>query len=319
MSRTVDGAARPVMLYACNGVDTPAWLTSLRAELPDIELREYPAVGAADEIDFAFVWKYPPGLLRTLPKLRAIFSLGAGIESILADPDLPRDVPLVRMVDPGLGIGMNEFVLMRVLHYHRQMPQHEANQRAQRWSRLVPPLPEDRRVGILGCGELGGRCARTLVGLGFDVATWSRSARRIEGAAAFSGADQLPAFLSRTEILVCLLPLTPDTAGIVNARSLALLPRGAFFINVARGQHVVDADLLAALDSGHVAAVTLDVFHTEPLPPEHRYWTHPSVTVVPHAAAITQIKTAARTLAGNVRRVLAGEVVPHAVDRSRGY
>ncbi len=319
MARTTDGIARPVLLFACKGVETPAWLAAIQSELPDVEVREFPKVGDVEEIDFAFVWKYPPGLLRTLPRLRAIFSLGAGVESILADPDLPRDVPLVRMVDPGLAIGMNEFVLMRVLHYHRQMPQHEANQRVRRWARLVPPLPQDRQVGILGCGQLGGMCARTLLGLGFDVAVWSRGPKLIDGATMFAGAAQLGAFLARTEILVCLLPLTQDTAGIINARNLALLPRGAFFINVARGQHVVDADLLAALDSGHVEGATLDVFQTEPLPLEHRYWVHPRVTVVPHMAAVTQIKTAAHTLAGNVRRVLAGEPLPHAVDRARGY
>jgi glyoxylate/hydroxypyruvate reductase A len=319
MTCTVNGVTQPVLLYACNGVDTPAWLAAIRAELPDVEVREFPAVGDPQEIDFAFVWKYPPGLLRTLPLLRAIFSLGAGVESILSDPDLPPAIPLVRMVDPGLAIGMNEFVLMRVLHYHRQMPQHEANQRLQKWARLVPPLPQDRSVGILGCGQLGGMCARTLIGLGFDVAAWSRTPKNISGAKMYAGTEQLDKFLARTEILVCLLPLTPDTAGIINARNLSLLPSSAFFINVARGQHVVDVDLLAALDSGHIAGATLDVFQTEPLPPDHRYWDHPRVTVVPHMAAVTQIKTAARTLAGNVRRVLAGEPIADVVDRVRGY
>ncbi len=307
------------MLYACNGVDSAAWLAALHRELPDIEIREHPNTGNPAEIDFAFVWKYPPGLLGTLPNLKAIFALGAGIESILADPSLPAQVPLVRMVDPGLAVGMNEFVLMRVLHYHRQMHLHESNQRARRWVRTVPPLPQDRRVGLLGWGELGSLCARTLIGLGFDVAGWSRSPRPDETARLYHGADQLDAFLARSDILVCLLPLTAETTGIINARTLAQLPRGAFFINVARGQHVVDADLLAALDSDQIAGATLDVFSVEPLPPEHPYWVHPKVTVVPHVAAITQVKTAARTLAANVRRVLAGEPLPHAVDRRRGY
>ena len=252
MATNVAGASRPVMLYACSGVDTAAWLTALRRELPDIELREYPNAGNPAEIDFAFVWKYPPGLLGTLPNLRAIFALGAGIESILADPSLPARVPLVRMVDPGLAVGMNEFVLMRVLHYHRQMPLHEANQRAQPLGRGGAAAAAGstgrsarlRRVGRTLCADTC-RARFRCGGLG-AAGTAARRHCRL-----FHGADQLPAFLARTEILVCLLPLTADTAGIVNAQTFALLPRGAFFINVARGQHVVDADLLAALDSGH--------------------------------------------------------------------
>ncbi len=310
---------RPVLLYACAGVDTAAWLEALRRELPQVELRVWPEAGNLADIQFAFVWRYPPGLLARLPNLRAIFSLGGGVESILRDPELPREVPLVRMVDPALAIGMNEFVLMCVLHYHRQMDAHAENQRQRNWTRLVPPLPQDRRVGILGLGELGGLCAGTLVKLGFDVAGWSRSARTIEGVRSFAGVEQLPEFLRRTEILVCLLPLTPSTENIINSATLAHLPRGAYFINVARGQHVVDADLLAALDSGQLAAATLDVFREEPLPGQHPFWVHPRITVVPHIAAITQVKTAARTLAANLNRCLAGAAPVNVVDRRRGY
>lgn len=310
---------RPVMLFACNEVDGPAWLAAIRAAMPGVEIRVWPETGASREVDYAFVWKYPPGLLATLPALKAVFSLGAGVEALLADRSIPPEVPLVRMVDPGLAAGMNEFVLMRVLHYHRQMPQHEANQRARRWERLVPPLAEDRQVGVLGLGELGGRCARTLVGLGFDVAGWSRTPRRLDGVRGYAGAGELRTFLARTEILVCLLPLTADTENLIDRDTLAALPRGAYLINVARGQLIVDADLLAALDSGQLAGATLDVFRAEPLPSDHPYWTHPRVTVVPHVAAITQIKSAARTLAANVAALRRGETLAHAVDRSRGY
>ena len=162
--------ARPVSLYACTDIDDAAWLAALRDELGSMEIRVWPQIGAADEIDYALVWKYPPGLLASLPALKAVCSLGAGVESILADRTIPAHVPIVRLVDPGLAAGMNEFVLLRVLHYHRQIPEYEANQRRHVWGRLVPPLAEDRRIGILGLGELGGRCARTLAELGFDVA-----------------------------------------------------------------------------------------------------------------------------------------------------
>lgn len=310
---------RPVLLYACFGVDSQSWLAALRSELPEVDIREYSPGVAPDDVDFAFVWKYPPGLLRALKNARAIFSLGAGVESMLADPDLPADVPLVRMVDPGLAVGMNEFVLMRVLHYHRQMPEYEQDQRAHRWIQRVPPLPEDQPVGILGLGELGSLCARTLAGLGFDVAGWSRTPQEVPGVTSFAGSADLPRFLGRTRILVCLLPLTPQTDGIINRDTLSMLPRGAFLINAARGRHVVDEDLIEALDSGQLAGATLDTFRTEPLPADHPFWTHSRITVVPHIAAITQVKTAARTLAANVRALLAGRAPAHEVDRARGY
>lgn len=309
----------PVLLYACYGVENDLWLDAFRLAMPELEIRQYPDVGNAEEIDFVLAWKQPAGILQGLPNLKAIFSMGAGVEHVLADPTLPRDVPLVRMVDPGLAIGMNEFVLMSVLRYHRRMPEHEANQRAGKWERLVPKLPEDRRVGFLGLGQLGATCAGTLKGLGFDVAGWSRSAKSIDGITCYHGEEQLADFLGRTEILVCLLPLTAETENIVNARTLAMLPRGAFFINVARGRHVVEEDLLAALESGQIAGATLDVFREEPLASGHPFWTHPNVIVMPHCAALTQPKTAARTVAENMRGFLAGKPLRHVVDPARGY
>lgn len=310
---------RPVLVFACWGVESDAWLKAIRGNLPEVEVREWPDVGDPAEVDLAFVWKYPPGLLGAFPNLRAVFALGAGVESILRDPTYPTGVPLVRMVDPGLATGMNEFVLMCVLHYHRQMHEHARHQKARQWVRLVPPLPGDRRVGLLGLGELGTKCARTLAGLGFDMAGWTRTPRDVPNVTTFAGWDRLPDFLARTEILVCLLPLTADTANILNRERLARLPKSACIVNVARGDHIVDADLIAALDSGHLAGATLDVFREEPLPAAHTYWSHPKVTVVPHIAAITQIKTAAETLAANVRRVLAGQPLPNVVSRERGY
>ncbi|HPF25513.1 MAG TPA: glyoxylate/hydroxypyruvate reductase A [Steroidobacteraceae bacterium] len=310
---------KPLLLYACTGVDDNQWLAAMRRELPELDIRTLADDPPLEQVGMAFIWKYPAGLLASLPRLCVAFSLGAGVESILRDPDLREDVTVVRMVDPGLAIGMNEFVLMRVLHYHRQMPEHAENQRAHRWAPCVPPLPEDRRVGILGLGELGSRCARTLVNLGFDVAGWARSPRNIDGVTTFAGREQLDAFLARTEILVCLLPLTTATANILDRRAISTLPRGAYLINVARGQHVVDEDLLAALDSGQLRGATLDVFREEPLPSTHPFWSHAKITVVPHVSAITQVKSAARTVAANIRRYLAGQPLQNVVDRKLGY
>lgn len=309
----------PVLLYACLGVDPAPWLDAFRAHMPELEIRVWPALGRADEIDFVLAWKQPEGSLQGLPSLKVIFSMGAGVEHVLADKALPAGIPVVRMVDPGLVVAMNEFVLMSVLRYHRRMPEHEANQRAGRWEKIVPKLPGDRRVGLLGLGVLGAASALTLRGLGFDVAGWSRRPKSVDGVLNFHGEDGFVPLLNRTEILVCLLPLTPETENIMNRRSFAALPRGAFFINVARGRHVVDEDLLAALDADHLAGATLDVFREEPLPPQSPFWTHPKVTVVPHCAALTRPETAARTVVDNVRRYHAGERLRHVVDPGRGY
>ncbi len=309
----------PVLLYACSGVDSEPWVNAFRTHMPELEIRFWPDVGDPTEIDFVLAWKQPAGILQSLPNLKVIFSMGAGVEHVLADETMPQAIPLVRMVDPGLAIGMNEFVMMSVLRYHRRMPEHEANQRLGRWVQLVPKLPEDQRVGLLGLGALGAACAKSLVDFGFDVAGWSRSPKSIPGVQNFHGSDGFQPFLERTDILVCLLPLTAETENIMNAKAFAALPQGAFFINVARGRHVVDQDLIAALDSGHIAGATLDVFREEPLPPGHPFWQHPQVIVMPHCSALTQPKTAARTIVDNMNRYLAGQPLLNVVDRSRGY
>jgi glyoxylate/hydroxypyruvate reductase len=316
---TVVRRSRPVMLFACSEVDTQEWLDALRRELPDVEVRVWPDAGDLMEVTLVVVWKHPAGMLRSLPNLHGIFSIGAGVDSILADADLPCNVPIVRMVDPGLAASMKEFVLMRVLHYHRDMDRYARDQSARAWNPRMPRLAKHRRVGLMGIGVLGSVCARSLAELQFDVAAWSRRARAIDGARSYSGAGQLSEFLRRTDILVCMLPLTAATDGILNRATFGELPRGAFLINVARGQHVVEADLIEALDSGHLEGATLDVFGEEPLPPHHPYWSHPRITVVPHIAALTQVATAAATLASNVRSFIAGRPIRDVVDRSKGY
>lgn len=307
------------ILFASATDDPTPWREGFAAELPGLDFRVWPARGNAADIDCALVWQPPAGALRDLPNLEILYALGAGVEHVLADPDLPRGVPLVRLVDPGLTAGMTEFVVMRVLHYHRRMPEYEAAQREKSWRPLPQKLPQDRRVGILGLGVLGRAAATALLGLGLDVAGWSRTPKSIDGVKSLCGEDGLFALLERSEILVCLLPLTRETEGVLDATALGALPDGACVINAARGGHVVDADLLAALDSGRVAAATLDVFTQEPLPPEHPYWTHPKVTVVPHAAAYAQPKTGVKTIADNLRRHRAGQRLRDVVDVKQGY
>jgi glyoxylate/hydroxypyruvate reductase len=295
-----------------------AWRAELRARIPGLEVQIWPEVGDPAAIEVALVWRPPPGELARYPNLKAIMSLGAGVDGLLADPELP-DVPLARMVDPSLTRTMTEYVLLAVLRHHRGIDRFERAQRAREWAYAFPPQAADRRVGVMGLGELGERAARQLVAHGFQVLGWSRGPKSIEGVVSYAGRSELHTFLHRTDILVCLLPLTSDTEGILDAATFAELPHGAFVINVARGQHLVERDLIQALDSGHLAGATLDVFREEPLPADSPLWDHPKVLVTPHVASYCVPASAANGVATNIRRVLAGEPLLHQVDRAKGY
>ncbi|QQP90035.1 glyoxylate/hydroxypyruvate reductase A [Skermanella sp. TT6] len=306
------------ILFLSPSDDPAEWLPELTRQIPGREIRVWPDAGDLSEIDYALAWRPPAGVLGRLPNLKVIFSLGAGVDGVLSDPDLP-DKPLVRMVEPGLTEGMTEYVVLQVLHWHRQAEAYRAQQERREWRQLDQKLARERRVGVLGLGVLGADAARVLKELRFDVAGWSRSPKDLPGVTCFHGAAGLPEFLARTEILVCLLPLTPETAGILNWETLAALPRGACIINAARGGHVDESDLLAELDSGHIAGASLDVFAEEPLAPDHPFWSHPRVLVTPHVAAVTHARTAAGHIAEQIRRFEAGLPLEDLVDRTRGY
>ena len=309
----------PVLLYACFGVDPGRWIHELKRALPELDLRVWPATGDCGEIDYVLVWNLPPGFLSQFPNLRVIFSMGAGVERVLLDSELPANIPLVRMADPGLAVFMKEYVLMRVLHYHREMPTYERQQQEALWQQLPPLKTSQRRVGVMGVGQIGGTCGRALAELGFDVRGWARSARDVPGVRVFDGHGRLQEFLSGLEILVCLLPLTAETRGILNADTFAHLARGAWLINLARGAHLVETDLLSALDSGQLAGATLDVFATEPLPREHPFWRDPRITITPHASALTRPETAVPRLVQNIARERAAQPLLDLVDRAAGY
>jgi glyoxylate/hydroxypyruvate reductase len=311
-----------VVLYNSPGDDAAevaAWRGYIEAYDPTIDFRVWPETGAVEEIDYVLAWLPQPGDLARYPNLKAIFWLGAGVDHLVKDAALPRHVPVVRLVDDGLTAGMTEYILLHVLRYHRRLPELEVQQREGVWRKLAYPLAKDRRVGIMGLGVLGRDVATRLVDLGFDVAGWSGSPKQLVGVTSFHGNDQLIPFLNRSEILVCLLPLTPATTGIVDARTLAALPKGATVINAARGGHVVDADLVAALDRGHIAHATLDVFTTEPLPVEHPFWRHPRITVTPHVASVTISETASRVVIEGLRAMRAGRRPANIVDLKKGY
>jgi len=247
---------------------------------------------------------------------KAALGLWAGVETIISNPTLT--MPYARMVDEGLTEGMVEWVTGHVLRHHLGMDA-DICRTDGKWDKHVPPLARDRRVGVLGLGELGAACARTLVALNFDVAGWSRRSKEIEGVACFAGPAGLDAVLDRSEILVLLLPHTPATEKVLNADTLARLPEGAVILNPGRGALIDDDALLAALDAGRVTHATLDTFRVEPLPQDHRFWQHARVTVTPHIASETRASTAARVIAENIRRGEAGEPLLHLVDRVAGY
>ncbi len=296
-----------------------SWRRVLLELEPGLDLREWPEIGDPNDIEYALVWKPPQGELKTYPNLKAIFSLGAGIDHLASDPELPRDVPVVRMVEPGLTAGMTEFVIMSVLYHHRFMLDYAAQARAHRWREIDQVPAWERRVGIMGLGVLGGDAAEALVGLRFDVAGWSGSPKDLPGVTSFHGADGFLPFLNRSDILVCLLPLTPETTDILDARAFAALPKGAALISVGRGPQVVEEDLLAALDSGHLDGATLDVFREEPLPTDSPFWDHPRVVVVPHVASMTIARGACEFVIDNIRRFEAGQPLRHVVDLNKGY
>ena len=275
---------------------------------------------AAEEIDYALGFRPPPGFLKTLPKLKAIFSLGAGIDGFLSDPDFPRQVPLIRFVDDTLSREMAQYIVMHVLIQHRAEAKFAAAQRESQWRQaMLARRTQDTRIGILGLGEIGSVAARRLRDLGFAVSGWSRTKKTIDGIASFAGQGELDAFLKQCDYLVCVLPLTPQTRHILDARLFATLPKGAYVINVARGGHLHEPDLIAALDSGHLSGATLDVFESEPLPPASAIWRHPKIIATPHVAAITAPAVAARYVLDGIAAMERGETLPNIVDMERGY
>jgi len=307
------------ILYADDPADAAAWAEAIRSLAPELQLRFWPDSGPAEEVDFAIVGGRAPGDLRRFPNLKAIQSTWAGVNHLLADANLPLDRPLARMVDQGLTVSMTEFVVLHVLDSVRDGPRLRAAQGERRWLYLEPVMPHTKTLAILGLGTLGADAGARLAALGFTMRGWSRSRKAIAGIESFSGADGLQTCLQGADILICLLPLTDDTRGILNTATFEPLAHGAVLIHAARGAHLVEADLLAALDSGQLSRAILDVFASEPLPPDHAFWRHPAVTVTPHVAAITRPGTGAADIVENYRRASAGEPLINQVDRAKGY
>jgi len=316
------------ILVAVEGPQAADWVAQLRAQARGRELRIWPdSIGDPRDIGYACVWRAPHGLLARFPNLKAIVNLGAGVDHLLADPALP-DVPIARVVHADLTMRVTEYVVLHVLMHHRRQRLYDAQQRERLWRVHRQPAASEASVGVMGLGAIGRAAAGALAGLGFQVAGWSRTQKHLSGSlpgvATFSGEAGLDDFLARTEILVCLLPQTPATEGLLNLSLFRQLKRdgaagGAFLVNAARGKLQVDADIIAALDEGALAGCTLDVFPQEPLPPQSPLWSHPRVTITPHNAGDVSPRVFAPQVIAQIERRERGLPLEHAVDRARGY
>ncbi len=307
-----------ILLHRADGVTEP-WLQGFAAALPDAEVVIFREDADIAPCDYAVCWAPPTAMLAHLAHVKAIFITGAGVDGIMKFASSLPPVPIIRLGDAGMAVQMAEYVAYAVLRYFRRFDEYEAQARRGVWQQLPQYDKADFSVGLLGMGVLGSRVLQALAPFGFPLRGWSRSRKLIDGVDCFAGMDSLDAFLAGTRVLVCMLPLTPDTANLLDRRRLSLLPHGAYLINVARGAHVAETDLLALVRQGHIAGATLDVFRTEPLPPPHPFWDEARITLTPHMAALTLPGPSARQIAGKIVALERGEPVADVVDRRMGY
>jgi glyoxylate/hydroxypyruvate reductase A len=307
-----------ILLYRGDGVIEP-WARDFAAALPQAEIVVWAEGQLLPPCDYAVLWAPTPALLDQLARVKAIFLMGAGVDAILKFGDALPDVPVIRLGDAGMGAQMAEYVAYAVLRYFRRFDEYEEQARLGVWNPLTVRSKEEFTVGVLGLGKLGVPVVQALRQLGFPVRGWSRTARDIPGVDCFAGMDALDEFLGATQVLVCMLPLTPETTNLLDRARLSKLPEGAYLINVARGAQVADPDLMALIRSGHIAGATLDVFRNEPLPAPHPFWGEPRITITPHISALTMRKEAVRQIADKITLLEQGEQVADVVDRNRGY
>ena len=309
------------IVFCCTNTKAEPWLEGFRKALPGVDIWEWQAAppGQTPKLaDHAVVWSPPQSFIDEQTQLQNIFNIGAGVDALLK-LNMPPSMNIVRLNDAGMSVQMAEYVCHAVIRHFREFDQYEKDAAVQRWSFRKPMLRADFSVGILGAGVLGSHVARTLQMFEFPVNVWSRSPKHMEGVQSFSGAAQLSEFLNATRVLVNLLPLTPETENILNHANLSQLQQGAYLINVARGRHLVEEDLLNLLATGHMSGATLDVFREEPLPQGHAFWQHPQITVTPHTSARTLRDESIAQIAGKIKAVYAGQAIEGRVDKTRGY
>ena len=306
------------VLYKANMVRGAEWARFFAERAPDVPFRLWPDIGDPAEVRYLVAWVPPDDIATTFPNLELVFSVGAGVDQFDATK-LPPHLPLVRMLEPGIAETMVEYVTMAVLALHRDLLHFVSQQKEQVWREIRITPAKRRRVGVMGLGQLGQAVLDRLKAFDFPLLGWNRSPRSIEGVTCYAGANALPDFLGQTDILVCLLPLTSETRGILNARLFARLPCGARLLNVGRGGHLVETDLLDALERGALSNAVLDVAEQEPLPAGHPFWNHPKILLTPHIASMTTPETAVEFVLDVIARHRRGETLPGLVDRQRGY
>lgn len=295
------------------------WKNALLEAEPSLKVYSYLEEHPLEEITMALIWKHPKGSLSVYPNLNCIASAGAGVDYIFEDDTAPRAIPITRIVDPYLAGDMSEHVLAVILAHIKNLNTYKLNQAAGIWKPLDYKRIKDLTVGIMGLGELGALTGLDLVKFGFPVSGWSRSQKNIQGVRTFAGENGLVPFLNSTDILVCLLPLTPETTGVLNKSLFEKLPKNAFVVNVARGGHLVDEDLIQALNDGHLSGACLDVYHQEPLPTTHPFWKHPKVHMTPHYASVSDTASVMPQIIENYNRLENGTTLLNQVNRKKGY
>ena len=308
------------LVFVAPELDPAPWVTALYAVDPNLDIRVWPDDGEERDIQFAITWAHPPGELLRYPNLRCVASLAAGVDHILRDPDLPQGIRLTQLRHPLLTQRMTHYILTAVLNHHRSWGKYRRQQTEKRWNpEEIATRADQITLGVMGLGNFGRDAAIKLVRNGFLVNGWNRSKKQINKVKVFFGADQFDTFLSQTDILICLLALTPQTRNILNRHTFGKLRSGAYLINVARGEHLVDEDLLDALDRKQLSGACLDVFRTEPLPPEHPFWHNPKIIVTPHIAVGDHPSLVAPQIIENYQRVIRNKNLLYEVDPTRGY
>jgi len=295
-----------------------AWQSLFQTHAPDIDLRLWPEIGEPSQVRYFAAWQPPQNLHERFPSLEVIFATSAGVDQFDLG-ELPEHIKVVRMLDPGIAQGIVEYAGFAVLSLHRQMPLYLQQQREKQWQVHELTPASKRRVGVMGLGNLGVATLESLRPFGFELSGWARSQKDIPGVQCFAGAEQLPSFLAQCDILICLLPLTDDTRGILNAKTFAAMPKGAQLINLGRGGHLVESDLLDALESGQLSHAIIDVLNDEPPATEHPFWHHPNIWLTPHIGANTSPDSAFDVLLGNIRRHQRGEAMQGEIARDQGY
>lgn len=307
------------LVIVSQALDLEPWVAALKKADPEVEVITQQEVRDPKEVRFALAWNHRPGVFRGYPNLETISSMGAGVDHLLKDPDIPPHIRIVRIIDPLLMQDMYEFVLALILSRMKNLALFQEQQREKLWKKKRYQRLDQVRVGIMGTGVIGHHVASSLQKVGLTVSGWSRTQGQPTAYHKFFGEEQMEDFLGHSDILVCLLPLTPSTRGILNRKHLNMLPHGAWVINVGRGGHLVDEDLIEVVDSGHLDGAHLDVFNEEPLPPEHPFWSHPKIHITPHNASLTDPASVAPQIIENYYRTLRGKPLLNLVNREKGY